>query len=108
MNPIVLMILSFILKNAHAIVLFILFVLMLIYMTGCSEYRLLAGAGAHSNTVDNWQAENPIGFIRGEANYYWSDTVSTGVYCNHTSQILVTDRNGFNHCGIQGGVTWRK
>lgn len=84
--------------------------LIIVLTSSCSEYRLLMGAGAHSNKVDdnNWQHENPIGFIRGEANYNFTSSFYTGGFCEHVSAMFVQDTQGLNYCGVQTGYKWSR
>ena len=62
---------------------------MVLNLTGCSEYRVYGGVGAHSNNFDgyDWQHENPIGYVRGEANHIFNNGITTGVAISHESII---------------------
>ena len=77
-------------------------------LSGCDEARLYGGIGATTDSLnhEDWDnIENPVGFIRGEANSYM-DKAFIGGFCHHTSSVPDTDTPGLNYCGVQGGYTW--
>ena len=86
----------------------LLVLVMIILLSSCTEFRVLTGLGVHSNKIDEpyWENENPIGFIRGEANYNFDDNLFMGGQISHESSIFFDDGKGFNYIGIQAGYKW--
>lgn len=79
-------------------------------LVSCDQYRVMAGAGYHSNDYDSpqWQHENPIGHVKAEANNYIGERVMIGTFYEHNSEFLESDSTGFNLIGIHAGYVWGK
>lgn len=67
----------------------------------------MGGLGYHDKKLDHeqWQQDNPIGWLRGEANYHFDNNVFVGGVVHHESQFTVDDSPGFNYIGGQIGIT---